>query len=195
MTPGQLIEATARALLTGSPNTAAFYRSLREGGLVAKKGRGPSAASLGAIDAGRLLIAHMATDSPAHAAKSVKIFGQLAARAAGGDDAPRAPLSWRHLETLNFEDALEYTLEKFAVFENGDIIDSVFVHVLSKERMAFFVSSCCYVMYGERPVESLPVDAHGNTIDLYRQKQSVGLSSEKCVSSKVLSQIARATVL
>jgi hypothetical protein len=56
-TSGELIETVADILGISKATVTTYYRSLREAGLVAKSGRGPSAAQMAARDAALLLVA------------------------------------------------------------------------------------------------------------------------------------------
>ncbi|MFH3481643.1 hypothetical protein [Xanthobacter variabilis] len=56
-TSGDLIKAVAEVLGIPEATATTYYRSLREGGLVTKGGRGPSAARMTSRDAAHLLIA------------------------------------------------------------------------------------------------------------------------------------------
>jgi hypothetical protein len=74
----ELTEVTAKALGYPLPTVRLFARRLREAGLLSEAGRGRGAAQATPLDAARLLIALLATQSPSRAAGCVVDFGGLA---------------------------------------------------------------------------------------------------------------------
>lgn len=73
----ELNTATAEVLTFPLPTVAMFSRTLREAGLISKKGRGRGAAHAVPLDGARQIIALMATASPAQAPDCVTDFGAL----------------------------------------------------------------------------------------------------------------------
>ena len=76
-TLSELVEVTAGAEGVEPATVALVGRYLREAGLVAKHGRGPSAAQMGWTDATNLLIGVNATRNAADAARTVQAYRRL----------------------------------------------------------------------------------------------------------------------
>lgn len=78
-TPGQLIKTVASVLGLEEVHVASHYRHLREAGLVAKAGRGTSAAKMTARDAAHLLLSIIGGNLAKDAAETVNNIGRLEA--------------------------------------------------------------------------------------------------------------------
>jgi hypothetical protein len=88
-TPGDLIRTTARALNVAEVTVGQYYRRLREGDAVTRGGRGRSAPRSTFIDASRLLIALMASDTALHAhSASLRFWGLRASEYIGPAETP-----------------------------------------------------------------------------------------------------------
>lgn len=74
---GELARQVAETLTIKEPSVAWKVRLLREEGLLTKGGRGRSAAKMTSLDAARLLIAIMATETDAMSVDAVHDFGEL----------------------------------------------------------------------------------------------------------------------
>jgi hypothetical protein len=77
VTPGELAKTIAKATGIELQVVTQFFRRLREADMLAKKGRGPSAASMTRLDAARVLVAMLITERPVDAPKAVRDFGTL----------------------------------------------------------------------------------------------------------------------
>jgi hypothetical protein len=112
-TPGELVETVADALRVSEVTVGVYYRNLREAGLVTKSGRGRSAPSLSYLDASRLVIALMVSESAIHAAREARKYGRLPLTHLDRPplDLVYPGLSIERFSKLNFESAVEYILE------------------------------------------------------------------------------------
>jgi hypothetical protein len=73
----ELVATIAEAEAIDPATVSLVARYVREGGLIEKRGRGPSAAKMGATDAANLLIAVNATSSIRDAASAVRVYRDL----------------------------------------------------------------------------------------------------------------------
>ena len=81
ISPGGLITKIAEATDIAPTTVGLFARALREAGLLTTGGRGSSAPHMQTIDAARLLLAHLASETAETAPRAVRDFGELIALA------------------------------------------------------------------------------------------------------------------
>ena len=115
-TPGQLIVKMSQVLSIPEATLTVFDRTLRDAGLLGKAGRGRGSVQRSPLDTARLLIAVLATNSPARAAEAVVDFGCLYLYSAQGRDPNDMRLSelWDGaLDAHSFEQALEGLIAGF----------------------------------------------------------------------------------
>lgn len=75
--PGELVSMMSAVLGIPEATVYIYARHLREAGLISKGGRGRSAAKMTPLDASRLLLAFLSTETAALAAQAVIDFGSL----------------------------------------------------------------------------------------------------------------------
>ncbi len=79
-TSGELVKMIAVETGYPEPTVAIVARKLREAGLLTKGGRGRSAAHMSPLDAARLVLAFLVTESPGRAVEAVTDFGSMRAQ-------------------------------------------------------------------------------------------------------------------
>jgi len=108
-TPGELIGTVARALDVSEVTVGVYYRKLREAGLVTKGGRGRSAPRSTHLDATRLLIAILTSDTGKDAAAETERFGGLGL-VYSGEGVELLGITDNEFDKLDFESALSRIL-------------------------------------------------------------------------------------
>src|ERR1700679_4233902 len=133
-TPGELVRTVAGALNVSDVTVSVYYRKLREAGLVTKGGRGRSAPSLTYLDASRLVIALMVSDTAIHAAREARKYGRLPLTHTDphSRDNGYPGFSIEQFSELNLESAVKYVLEIVAVSDHEKLItDEMYPLVIS----------------------------------------------------------------
>jgi hypothetical protein len=109
-TPGKLIDITAQALGLSPATVGQYYRSLREEGAVTRGGRGRSAPQSTYLDASRLLIAILASDTAFHAHQESTRFWTLKNIFWSAPVDPYRGLDRQMIRSADFDHALAYVL-------------------------------------------------------------------------------------
>lgn len=197
-TPGELIRTVASALDVSEVTVGVYYRNLREANLVTKGGRGRSAPSLTYLDASRLVIALMVSDTAIQAARETRRYGRLPLTLIdGSSNSVVYPGFYRdRFSKLNFESGTEYILEVVAA--------SDFEHLISDELYPLVITAKSnltaeiHFSYIDAYYDDLPSDwtfaETGARISPSRQEQLLrmptGLQVQRSVGGTALAQIA-----
>ncbi len=206
-TSGELIEHFAKVLKLSPVTVAAHYRSLREAGLVTKGGRGRSAASMSWLDAGRLLLALMGSDTAVNAADAVRELGVLRQSFywAENENVPKVDLS-DLLRGLTFDHAVARLLEFFyeeRVAQRAKLPHSLFIlRIYPQERVAEYQWGSLGCRYDHSQTEKNPspdLDIFGRLLDatqahLGRLSSGEGLRTLRSVGGVEMDAIAQAIV-
>lgn len=117
----------AQALATPEPSVITYARRLKESGLMATGARGRHAPEMTPLDAARITIAILTTDSPAECAERVRRFGQLRF-------SPDFKRSQMWLDTI--------TPEHFASLFKGETLEEVLAYLFGLPASIGIEESC-----------------------------------------------------
>jgi len=197
-TPGELVKTVSTALDLPEVTVSIYYRNLREAGLVTKGGRGPSAPSLTYLDASRLVISLMGTDTAIHAAREAKRYGRLPLthldKPAGDDVYPG--FSSELFSRLNFESAVEYVLEIASVEHEEELItDEMYPLVISaKSDLSAEIRFWLHGYYDKLPSDWMKAET-GALVSpsriLREERMPQGFLVQRSIGGIPLVQIAR----
>ena len=117
----------AQALTTPEPSVITYARRLKEAGLMATGARGRHAPEMTPLDAARITIAILTTDSPAECAERVRRFGQI-------KFSPEFKRSHRGFDTI--------TPEHFASLFEGETLEEVLAYMFALPASVGLAASC-----------------------------------------------------
>ncbi len=182
MTPGELVEVTADALRLPKVTVGAYYRLLREAGLITKGGRGRSAAELTPSDVATLLIAIMASETAVGSPERTRRFGdfQLLSQNTGQSACLQAAAKDSFIDA--FISLIIHT------HKNGNDSQKIDLTISPSEEFATILSTNGYLLFCDRSIEKIDyIDRLFDGQIIYKR---MGLRVLKSITESVIAKIS-----